>query len=338
MSTDKPAALSPRSLGYRWPAEWEPHASTWLSWPHNRDTWPGVFDDALQEFIQFTRAIAEYEPVNVLASGAAADSASSAVGNYPNITIHDVPTNDAWIRDHGPTFLTAPDASLPKTLIDWKFNSWGGKYPPFDNDNRVPMRVAEILGRRRFANEIVLEGGAIDGNGAGTVLTTESCVLSDTRNEGLTKSRFESLLSEQLGADEIIWLEGDVPGDDTDGHVDQIARFVSEKVITIAVRDDLPQLAENRDRIAQKRPDISVVDLPMPSQIFLGDQYLPASYANFYIVNRAVLVPQFGDVLDKTALSILSDLFPAREVIGLPARWIVGGLGAFHCMTQQECA
>jgi agmatine deiminase len=342
------AAETPAALGYRWPAEWEPHASTWVSWPHNPKTWPGKFEPVPEQFAQFVRLLARYEPVNVLAGGdAVMRVARELVGNCPNVILHDIPTNDAWCRDHGPTFLVGKDG-LPPALVDWQYNAWGGKYPPFDKDNEVPRRIAELQGRRRFEPGIILEGGAIEGNGRGTLLTTESCLLNPNRNASLDRQATEQYLRDYLGVTNILWLTGgEVAGDDTDGHIDQIARFVSPTTVVVAVCDDpseenygptqqnLTELQNLRDEQGQP---LTVVPLPLPRPLFVDDQRLPASYCNFLIANGCVIVPQFDDPADRRAIEILAELMPDREVVGSPSLDLVWGLGSFHCLTQQEPA
>jgi agmatine deiminase len=345
---------TPTKLGYRWPAEWEPQAAVWLSWPRNPETWPGKFEPVPAEFAQFARAIADYEPVHILAGGSVMGQARKLVGDVKNITLHDVETNDSWCRDHGPSFLTAsaPTSPFPRlqpALVDWEYNAWGGKYPPFDLDNQVPQRVAEISGRRRFATGIILEGGAIEGNGQGTILTTESCLLNPNRNPQLGRDDLERYLRDYLGARKVLWLRGgEVAGDDTDGHIDQLARFVGPRTIVCATCDDpsdenygpthqnlveLQQMTDEDDR------PLEVVPLPLPPPLYYSEQRLPASYCNFLIVNGAVLVPQFGDrPADERACAILRELMPHREIRGLPSLDLVWGLGSFHCLSQQECA
>lgn len=346
MSTSFTAG-TPAALGYRWPAEWEPHASTWVSWPHNPKTWPDKFEPVPEQFAKFVRLLARYEPVNVLAGGEEVMVvARELVGNCPNVTLHDIPTNDAWCRDHGPTFLVSDNPSLPPALVDWQYNAWGGKYPPFDKDNEAPRRIAELQGRRRFEPGIILEGGAIDGNGRGTVLTTESCLLNPNRNASLDRAATERYLRDYLAATNILWLTGgEVAGDDTDGHIDQIARFVRPSTVVVAVCDDpaeenygptqqnLTQLQNLRDERGER---LTVVPLPLPRPLFVDDQRLPASYCNFLIANGCVIVPQFGDPADRRAIEILADLMPDREVVGSPSLDLVWGLGSFHCLTQQE--
>ena len=347
MSKSVPAE-TPAALGYRWPAEWERHASTWVSWPHNPKTWPDKFEPVPEQFAQFVRLLARYEPVNVLAGGEAVmQVARQLVGDSPNVRLHDIPTNDAWCRDHGPTFLVS-DKDLPPALVDWQYNAWGGKYPPFDQDNLVPRRIAELQGRRRFEPGIILEGGAIDGNGRGTVLTTESCLLNPNRNAGLDREATERYLRDYLAATNILWLTGgEVAGDDTDGHIDQIARFVGPSTVVVAVCDDPSEenygptqqnMAELQNLRDERGEPLTVVPLPLPRPLFVDDQRLPASYCNFLIANGCVIVPQFGDPADEHAIAILAQCMPDREVVGSPSLDLVWGLGSFHCLTQQEPA
>jgi agmatine deiminase len=342
-------AATPRELGYRWPAEWEPHAATWLSWPHNRETWPGKFEPVPEQFADLVRTLARFEPVNVLAGGdEVMRQARRLVGDVPGVTLWDVPTNDAWCRDHGPTFLLSKKAAEPAAMVDWEYNAWGGKYPPFDDDNAVPRRINERLQRRRFSPGVVLEGGSIEGNGRGLILTTESCLLDPRRNPGVTRRQMEGVLRDYCCAEKVLWLTGGaIAGDDTDGHVDQIARFVAPDTLVVTVESDAGDenyapLAQNLRELESMtneadRP-LKLVPLPLPRPIVSGGQRLPASYTNFYIANGVVVAPQFDDPADGLVLETLAPLFPGREVIGLPARDLVLGLGAFHCLTQQEPA
>jgi agmatine deiminase len=340
------AKSTPASLGYRWPAEWEPHAATWVAWPHNRDTWPGKFEPVPAQFAQLVRAVAEFEPVNVLVGGEnVMAEARSLVGDVPQVILHDIRTNDAWCRDHGPTFLIGP-ADDPPALVDWEYNAWGGKYPPFDADNAVPRQIAERSHRRRFTPGVVLEGGAIDGNGCGTILTTRRCLLHPDRNPNLTLEEMDQCLRDYLGARKVLWLTaGELAGDDTDGHIDQLARFVNPATVVVAAEDDAGDanyepLQRLYDELAgmsdQDDRPLQLVRLPLPRPQMFRGQRLPASYLNFYIANGVVLVPWFGDPADEAAVQILARLFPGRQVRGLPALDLVWGLGAFHCLTQQE--
>ncbi len=334
------------ALACRWPAEWEPHAATWIAWPHNQATWPQRFAPIPGCFADIIRTLARYEPVHVLSGGKSVMSEARAmVGRLPNVTLHDIPTNDVWIRDYGPTFLQGPAAG-EVSLIDWQFNSWGEKYAAWDLDNAVPQRIAERFALRRFAPGIVMEGGSIDGNGAGLVMTSESCLLQPQRNPGLSRQEIEKLLLRYLGASRIIWLAGGpVAGDDTDGHIDQLARFVSPTKIVLAVEDDpcdvnYQALRTNLRMLDMCRHEgpttLEIIPLPMPRPIYVEEQRVPASYCNFYIANGCVLVPMFDDPADEQACSILRSLFDDREIVGLPARDLIWGLGALHCMTQQQ--
>lgn len=336
---------TPVSLGYRWPAEWEPHAATWLSWPHKRRTWPGKFDAIPPLFAEFVRTLAQFEPVHVLAGGDALRDARTRVAGIAGVTIHDVSTNDAWCRDHGPTFLASPPG-MPAALVDWEFNSWGGKHPPFELDNQVPTEIARIQNRVIFRPGIVLEGGAIEGNGNGTILTTEQCLLNPNRNPHLSRGQIEEFLFDYLGAVKVLWLTGgELAGDDTDGHIDQLARFVNPRTVLVATTDDRTDenFAPLRSNLLQLQKmtnsaneALEVIPLPLPGRIYHDEQRLPTSYCNFHIANGAVLVPQFDDPQDANAVRILRHCFPDRQIIGLPARDLIWGLGAYHCLSQQE--
>jgi agmatine deiminase len=266
------------------------------------------------------------------------------VGHLANVALIDIPTNDTWVRDHGPMFLVSNEQ--PKALVDWGYNAWGGKYPPFDLDDAVPARIASRFGWRRFDPRMVLEGGAVDGNGAGTVLTTRSCLLHPSRNPQLNPAEIERRLKAYTGATHIVWLfGGEFAGDDTDGHVDQLARFVDERTVVAAsgeqADDEHDELLAQLHRELKAATDqagrsLNVIHLPLPSPKYHDGQRLPASYCNFYITNGGVVVPQFGDKRDPQALDILGAVFPDRTIVGVDAFDLVWGLGAFHCMTQQE--
>lgn len=338
---------TPAQLGYRFPAEWELHAATWVSWPHRQKTWPGKFEPIPGLWADMIRLIARFEPVHVLAGGAAVRAeAEELVGGAANVTLHDIVTNDAWTRDHGPTFLLGP-ADAPPALVDWEFNAWGRKYPAFDDDNRVPRQVAQFRGCRRFEPGIVLEGGSLETDGQGTILTSEQCLLNPNRNPGLSRADIERILADYVAAKKILWLGRGIVGDDTDGHVDQLARFVAPGRVVAALEsnaadENYASLQDNFARLsrmtdAQGRP-LEVIALPMPGPVYYKQTRLPACYANFYLANGLVLVPQFHDPADAVALDLLGKLFPDREAVGLPAVDLVLGRGAFHCATQQEPA
>jgi len=329
------------------PAEWEPHTATWLAWPHRRESWPGAFEPIPRVWAELVRSLAEVEEVHVLAGGAEVMSeARRMVGHLPRVTLHDIATNDAWTRDHGPTFLVGPP-SLPPSLVHWRYNAWGGKYPTFDRDQQVPRLVAEALGYQRFEPGIVLEGGAIDTNGQGSLLTTEQCLLNPNRNPDLPRPDIERCLADYLAARHVIWLGEGIVGDDTDGHVDELARFVAARVVVAAVEQDPADAnyAALQDNLLRLRTatdaegrSLEVVPMPMPKPLFHGDQRLPASYMNFYVANGLVVVPQYGGSADGQALETLASLFSGRRISGHRAVDLAWGLGAFHCITQQQPA
>lgn len=344
---------SPAALGFRMPAEFEPHAATWLSWPHKEASWPGKLAVIPPIWVEIVRALAPGEEVHILVNDAAPEAAVRRLlreGGVPleRVRLHEVPTDDAWMRDHGPTFITRTMEGLTDlAVVDWGYNAWGGKYPPWENDDQVPARLSRLLGLRRFEPGIVLEGGSIDVNGRGTLLTTESCLLNRNRNPQLSRGDIEGYLRDYLGVRHILWLGDGIAGDDTDGHIDDIARFVDPVTVAAVVEDNpddenyeplqanLRRLEKMRDQDGQA---LRIVPLPMPAAVRYEDQRLPASYANFYIGNRAVLVPIFNDPNDAKALAVLRSVFPGREVIGIEATDMVWGLGAFHCVTQQQPA
>ncbi len=331
------------------PAEWEPHAATWLSWPRREGiSFPDSFNRVMPTLRAMVEALIESEQVCInICNGAHEAEAREILRGLPmeQISFHLVPTNEPWCRDHGPIFLTR-DLDPRLVAVDWDYNAWGNKYPPFDLDEVAPTRVAEILDVPVFYPGMILEGGAIDVNGAGTLLTTESCLLNKNRNPNLSRDEIEQRLRDYLGVRDILWLGDGIAGDDTDGHIDDLARFVSERTIITVVeenRDDenYEPLQKNLARLeAMKIGDrrLDVITLPMPKEIMREGLRLPVTYANFYIGNSCVLVPTFADPADEAALSILRECFPDRRVIGIDCRELIWGLGAFHCLTQQQPA
>jgi agmatine deiminase len=318
------------------PAEWEPHAATWVVWPHNRETWPGCLPQAELEFLRMVEVLAASEDVHIVVQSAGhAAHVQSRLGSIP-AELHVIPTDDAWMRDIGPTFVE-DDADGP-VAIDWTFNAWGGKYPPWDRDDRVARAVAELVGVRCLRPDLVLEGGALEVDGLGTLLTTESTLLDPKRNAGIGREALEAKLADLLGVREVVWLQGKIEGDDTDGHIDDIARFVAPGRVVCARESDRrdPNHAPLEACRARLLERFEVTDLPMPQPLRAAGSRLPASYANFYIANRAVLVPVFAVAADALALAVLDPLFPDRDVVGIPSRYLVRGLGAVHCLTQQE--
>jgi agmatine deiminase len=348
--TGKPAK-TPRELGYHMPAEWEPQVAVWLAWPHNRETWPGEALARVQRaYAAWIGALLPGQAVELLVGEAEVESARgrlAAAGVDPaRVSLRRIATCDAWIRDYGPTFLVNR-ARGGLALVDWRFNAWGGKYAELLPDDRIPRRLNEELGMPRFEPGIVLEGGSIEVNGRGSLLTTEQCLLNPNRNPGLGRLELERVLGEQLGVRNVLWLGEGIAGDDTDGHVDDFARFVAPRAVVCAVEPD-PQdvnhrpLREARERLARCRDErgrpLEVVELPMPGPVVLDGDRLPASYANFYIGNRCVAVPAFGHANDEIALAVLRKCFPGRRVVGIDCRAMVGGLGALHCGSQQQPA
>jgi agmatine deiminase len=333
------------SRRYHMPAEWEPHQGTWLSWPHNPETWPGCLEGAERALADAVAALAPGEIVHVNVRDAAARRAlEGQLGGRvaaDRVRYHEIPTNDAWCRDHGAIFVRE-GARL--VALDFRFNAWGGKYPPFDLDDAAGARMARALGVECQRIEMILEGGSIEVNGAGTVLTTEQCLLNPNRNPTLSRSEIESALERWLGVSQIVWLGDGIDGDDTDGHIDDITRFVARDTVVTAVEPDPADvnhapLEENLERLRHVRlPDgkaLSIVELPMPDPLVREGRRLPASYANFYIGNDVVLVPVFGCARDAAAIAVLARCFPSRRMVPIDCRDVVVGLGTFHCLTQQ---
>ncbi|MBV9618418.1 MAG: agmatine deiminase family protein [Verrucomicrobia bacterium] len=337
------------------PAEWEPHSATWLSWPRREGiSFPDSFDRVLPTLREMVAALIDNgqsgsDPVCInVVNGAHEAEARAVLDSLPHqecITYYEVPTNEPWCRDHGPIFLTR-DIDPKLAIVDWDYNAWGNKYPPFDLDEVVPTRVAELLKVPVFYPRMILEGGSIDVNGAGALLTSESCLLNKNRNPNLAQKEIEKRLRNFLGIREILWLGDGIEGDDTDGHIDDLARFVSKNKIVTVVEENpddanYKPLQENLARLRGMKVNgrkIDIETLPMPKKIVREGMRLPASYANFYIANTVVLAPTFADPSDENALSILRKCFPARRVIGIDCRELIWGLGTFHCLTQQQPA
>jgi len=333
------------------PAEWEPHRGTWLSWPHKEASWPGKFEPVPGIFAAIVGALVPGEEVHInVGTGTLEASAREALRRagvpLARVTFHHHPTDDAWCRDHGPIFVERATArgGLEQVVLDWGFNAWGGKYPPFDQDNAIPARIAGELELPRIVPGLILEGGSIDVNGAGTLLTTEQCLLNPNRNPQLTRGAIEAALREYLGAINILWLGEGIEGDDTDGHVDDLTRFVDPRTVVTVVEPDRSdvnhaRLAENLGRLKAMRDQqgdpFRIVELPLPPPMFYEGQRLPVSYANFYIGNDVVVLPVFSCERDRAAIDTLQPLFPTRRVVAIDCTDLVWGLGAVHCVTQQ---
>jgi agmatine deiminase len=334
------------------PAEWEPHAATWLSWPRREGiSFPGLYKriPALWARMAAELSAGEEVHINVLDEAAErevqAELARAPGLDAARVFLHRVPTDEPWCRDHGPIFVVRSGEKAELAVTDWRYNAWGGKYPPFDRDDRVPAAIAAILGVPRFEPGMVLEGGSIDVNGRGTLLTTEACLLNPNRNPTLGRAEIEARLRDFLGVTTFVWLGDGIVGDDTDGHVDDIARFVGARSVLAAVEPDPADpnhapLADNLRRLRAARDQdgraLEVIELPMPGAVEREDTRLPASYANFYIGNAVVLVPIFKHASDAAALEIIGRCFPGRRIVGIDSRELVWGLGAFHCVTQQQ--
>jgi len=343
------SSQTPAALGCRMPAEWEPHTATWLSWPRREGiSFPESFDRVLPSLHAMVEALIESEQVCInVSNGAHEAEARSVLRALPmeRITFYRVATNEPWCRDHGPIFLTR-DRDPRLAVVDWDYNAWGNKYPPFDLDEVVPTRLAEILKVPVFYPHMILEGGSIDVNGSGALLTSESCLLNKNRNPNLSRDEIEQRLRDYLGVTDILWLGDGIAGDDTDGHIDDLTRFVSERTVVTVVeenRDDenYEPLQQNLARLSEMKIDdrkLDILTLPMPKKIVREGLRLPASYANFYIANTRVLVPTFADANDEIALSVLRECFPDRSVVGTDCRELIWGLGTFHCLTQQQPA
>jgi len=352
---------TPHQLGYRIPAEWDPHAATWLAWPHNPEDWPGKFQAIPWVYAEIVRLLSAREQVHILVDDARAEQRAQSIleragATLERLSFHRWPTNRVWTRDSGPIFIR--DAEGRVAITDWSFNAWA-KYSDWQFDDRVPGRVAKSLKMPAWQpsierkngekHRLVLEGGSIDTNGAGILLTTEECLLSHVqeRNPGVSRAQLEQAFHDFLGIDQVIWLDRGIAGDDTHGHVDDISRFVGTDTIVTAIEPDTRDanhepLAKNLQRLKSARTlggkQFTLVELPLPSPVIFRAQRLPASYANFYIANGQVLVPTFNDPNDRVALNILADVFKGREVIGIHSVDLVWGLGTLHCMTQQQPA
>lgn len=337
------------SAGWRMPAEWEPHQATWLSWPARRDTsFPGegVHDRVLPVFLEIIGALAPHETVYLNCTDPddrryVQEGLSAEV--LAGVVITDIPAVYPWCRDHGAIFVVH-DADRRIAATSWKYNAWGGKYPEAFPDDAISSAMARRLGVPEFDGGMVLEGGSIDSNGCGTVLTTESCLLNPNRNPGMTRQDIENRLRDFFGFEKVLWLGDGIAGDDTDGHVDDITRFVDPETVVTVIEDDPADpnygpLMENYERLCGMKTEdgslLNVLTLPMPAPVVFHGERLPASYANFYIANDVVLVPVFNDPNDEIAVTRLGECFPARRIVPINSRELIIGLGSFHCLTQQ---
>jgi agmatine deiminase len=341
---------TPKELGYYFPAEFAPHAATWLSWPHKEASWPGKIQSIYPSYVTFIKELTKGEQVKINVTDAqmqqqATDWLLRFDVDLTRVDFFHHPTNDAWCRDHGPAFLINPAAAQKKAIVDWGYNAWGNKYPPYDLDDVIPTRIAEHYQIPVWHPGIVMEGGSVEFNGAGALLTSTACLLNPNRNPHLNQDSIEQYLRNYYGVDQILWVDEGIVGDDTDGHIDDTVRFVNADTVLATVESDPADenyelLQTNLRQLKAMRlsgnRSLNVIELPMPPALVYEDQRLPCSYANFYIANGAVIVPVFNCKQDETALRIIEQCFPDRKVVGIDSVDIIWGLGSFHCLSQQE--
>jgi len=340
---------TPKEQGFFFPAEWHKHTATWLSWPHKEASWPGKINLIYPNYCQFIKVLTEGELVRInvkdaqMAASAKQHLAVAGVG-LSHVEFFEFETNDAWCRDHGPAFLINPDTKQ-KAIVDWGYNAWGGKYPPFDLDDVIPTKIGERFGLPVYHPGIVMEGGSVDFNGAGTLITSTACLLNENRNPQLNQQQIEEYLYNYYGVEQVLWVGEGIVGDDTDGHIDDTVRFVNEDTVLTVIEENKNDenhqlLQDNLEMLKKMRllngKQLNIVELPMPDEIIYEDQRLPASYANFYIANKSVIVPTYRSDKDEKALDIIQSCFPDRKVVGIDSTDIIWGLGSFHCLSQQE--
>jgi agmatine deiminase len=321
-----------------------------LSWPHKEASWPGKIETIFPSYVAFIKTLVRFEEVNInvvdLAMQQKATAMLEAAGvDLSKVHFHLHPTNDAWCRDHGPAFLLNNLDKSKKAIVDWNYNAWGNKYPPFDLDDVIPTLIGNKLGLPVFNPGIIMEGGSVDFNGAGTVITSTACLLNPNRNPHLNQSQIEQYLMDYYGQDQVLWVDEGIVGDDTDGHIDDTVRFVNEDTVITVIEenkqdDNYALLQHNLKQLKGMRllngKQLNIVELPMPDPVIWEDQMLPASYANFYIANKQVVVPTFRSDKDDKVLQIIQQSFPEREIVGIDSTDIIWGLGSFHCLSQQE--
>ncbi|MBL7698142.1 MAG: agmatine deiminase family protein [Chitinophagaceae bacterium] len=343
--------VTPASLGYYFPAEFAPHSATWLSWPHKEASWPGKISSIYPNYSKFVKELTKGEQVCINVNDEAMKQFAldwlQKEGVDPGkITFYFNPTNDAWCRDHGPAFLINKDAAKDKkVIVDWNYNAWGNKYPPFDLDDVVPTRIGKQLGIPVFHPGIIMEGGSVEFNGEGTVLTSACCLLNENRNPHLNRDQIEKYLVDYYGVQQVLWVSEGIAGDDTDGHIDDTVRFVNADTVLTVVEEkrsdeNYEPLQKNFRELSTMRlqngKQMNIAELPMPDAVVYDGQRLPASYANFYISNQSVIVPVYNCAADDKALRVIEECFPHRKVIGIDSTDIIWGLGSFHCLSQQE--
>lgn len=341
---------TPKESGYYFPAEFAKHEATWLSWPHKEASWPGKIESIYPNYSLFVKYLTAGELVRInvvdeAMKAAAINHLLKAGVDLSKVQFFLHPTNDAWCRDHGPAFLINPAADVKKVIVDWNYNAWGNKYPPYDLDDVIPTLIGTHFNIPVYHPGIVMEGGSVEFNGKGTILTSTACLLNENRNPHLHQGQIEEYLCNYYGAEQVLWVEEGIVGDDTDGHIDDTVRFVNEDTVITVVEENVNDenhdlLQTNLKQLQQMRllngKQLNIVELPMPDEVIYEDQRLPASYANFYISNQHVIVPVFNCKKDDKALQIIASCFKDREVVGIDSTDIIWGLGSFHCLSQQE--
>ena len=341
---------TPRQLGYYFPAEFDPHTATWLSWPHKEASWPGKIGTIYPSYSQFIKELTKGEEVRINVRDEAMKNFATGCLEAAGVKMDRVrwffhPTNDAWCRDHGPAFLINPAADQQKVIVDWNYNAWGNKYPPFELDDVIPTLIGKALDIPVYHPGIIMEGGSVDFNGKGTLITSSCCLLNTNRNPHLGQEAIERYLMDYYGVEQVLWVKEGIVGDDTDGHIDDTVRFVNEDTVITVIEENQQDenyllLQENLADLRKMRllngKQLNIVELPMPEDVIYEGQRLPASYANFYIANESVIVPTFRSVRDDKALQIVQGCFPGRRVVGIDSTDIIWGLGSFHCLSQQE--
>ena len=341
---------TPKELGYFFPAEFSEHEATWLSWPHKEASWPGKIHTIYTPYAKFINELTKGElvrinVVNEAMKAFALGHLKSEGVDLTKIEFFFHPTNDAWCRDHGPAFLINPTAEQKKVIVDWNYNAWGNKYPPFDLDDVVPTLIGKHFNFPVYNPGIIMEGGSVEFNGKGTVMTSTACLLNPNRNPHLNQEQIEEYLCNYYGMEQVLWVDEGIIGDDTDGHIDDTVRFVNEDTVITVIEENRNDenyglLQHNLKQLKEMRlsngKQLNIVELLMPEELIYEEQRLPCSYANFYIANKSVIVPTFQSARDDKAMQIIQDCFPGREVVGIDSTDIIWGLGSFHCLSQQE--
>ena len=343
---------TPKELGYYFPAEFAPHDATWLSWPHKEASWPGKIDTIYAPYASFIKELTAAEKVCINVKDESMKAFATGHLLKAGADLHKIDfffhaTNDAWCRDHGPAFLINPAAEQKKVIVDWNYNAWGNKYPPYDLDDVIPTLIGKQYNIPVFNPGIVMEGGSVEFNGRGTLITSTACLLNKNRNPHLDQLQIEDYLRNYYGVDQILWVDEGIVGDDTDGHIDDTVRFVNEDTVITVVEENKADenyelLQHNLKQLKKMRllngKQLNIVELLMPEELIYEDQRLPCSYANFYIANESVIVPTFRSGRDDKAMQVIQHCFPGRRIVGIDSADIIWGLGSFHCLSQQEPA